>query len=57
MTKIDLYAAVEFDREAALSNIREVAPAATVLEVSARSGAGLGEWYAYLERQLVQGIG
>jgi hydrogenase nickel incorporation protein HypB len=49
VNKIDLAEAVGFDRQAALENIRRVAPQATVLEVSARTGAGLEAWYHYLE--------
>jgi hydrogenase nickel incorporation protein HypB len=48
VNKMDLAAAVGFDREAALRNIRRVAPDATVLEVSARTGQGMEAWYAYL---------
>jgi hydrogenase nickel incorporation protein HypB len=56
INKMDLAAAVEFDREAALRNIRRVAPGATVLEVSAKTGQGMEGWYAYLNSRLpVQG--
>ncbi|MFN6338484.1 MAG: hydrogenase nickel incorporation protein HypB [Cyanobacteriota bacterium] len=41
ISKIDLAEAVGFDRALALRHVRQVAPAARVLEVSARSGAGL----------------
>ena len=41
ISKSDLAAAVDFARERALANIQAVAPAARVVEVSARSGAGL----------------
>ena len=41
ISKIDLAEAVEFDRTAAHAAIARVAPHAQVLEVSARSGAGL----------------
>lgn len=44
LTKTDLAEAVEFDREAALRNIREVAPQARILELSARSGEGWDDW-------------
>ncbi len=50
LSKIDLAEAVEFDRDAALRNLERVAPDATVFEVSARTGAGLDAWYAYLAR-------
>jgi hydrogenase nickel incorporation protein HypB len=49
VTKGDLAAAVGFDRERALAAIRATAPRAEILEVSARTGAGLDRWYAWLE--------
>jgi len=48
ITKIDLAAAVEFDRAAAHAAIARVAPHARVLETSARSGAGLDALIALL---------
>jgi hydrogenase nickel incorporation protein HypB len=51
VTKTDLAAATGFDRDAALENLRRVAPQALVLELSARTGQGLQSWYAYLERR------
>ena len=48
VTKTDLAAAVGFDREKALAAIRQTAPRAQILEVSARTGAGLDAWYAWL---------
>jgi len=49
ITKSDLADAVEFDRAAALSNIQDVRPGMQVLEVSAKSGAGIDEWMRLLE--------
>ena len=49
VSKVDLAAAAGFDRETAPENIRRVAPEATVLEVSARTGQGLGSWYEWLD--------
>jgi hydrogenase nickel incorporation protein HypB len=49
VTKTDMIAAAGFDRTTALATIRDVAPQADVFELSARSGDGLGAWYAYLE--------
>jgi len=43
ITKIDLADAVEFDRALAHANVREVAPAITIVETSARTGAGIDE--------------
>lgn len=48
LTKIDLAAAVEFDRDSALDNINAIAPHASVIETSARTGAGIDEWIAFL---------
>ncbi|HTV81836.1 MAG TPA: hydrogenase nickel incorporation protein HypB [Acidobacteriaceae bacterium] len=43
ITKIDLAAAAEFDREAARRSILSVRPGMKILEVSAKSGAGMAE--------------
>jgi hydrogenase nickel incorporation protein HypB len=52
VNKIDLSDAVGFEREAALANISQVAPAATILEVSARTGAGMAAWYDALRARV-----
>jgi len=52
ITKIDLAAAVAFDRARTLENIHLITPAAQVLEVSALSGEGMEEWYRYLGEHL-----
>lgn len=49
LTKVDLAEVVGFDRAQALDCIRRVAPQATVLEISARSGEGMADWYRYLQ--------
>jgi hydrogenase nickel incorporation protein HypB len=46
ITKIDLAAAVEFDRHALLRNIDSVRPGLEVLEVSAKTGDGFDRWMA-----------
>lgn len=48
INKIDLAAAVDFNRSLALVNIRNAAPGAQLLEVSAKTGAGMDAWYAYI---------
>lgn len=48
LNKIDVAAALGFDRAAALANIRRVAPLAEVFELSARTGEGFERWLAYL---------
>lgn len=49
INKVDIAGAAGFERERALENLRRVAPQATVLEVSARTGQGMEGWYGYLE--------
>jgi hydrogenase nickel incorporation protein HypB len=51
LTKTDMSEAAEFDREAALANIRRINPAARIFEVSARKDKGMESWCDYL-RQL-----
>jgi hydrogenase nickel incorporation protein HypB len=54
VNKMDIADAVGFNREAALHNIRRIAPQATVLEVSARTGGGMDAWYTLLQSRLRQ---
>ncbi len=49
ITKLDLAAAVEFDAAAAHRNIQAVRPGMEVFEVSAKTGAGMERWLAYLK--------
>jgi hydrogenase nickel incorporation protein HypB len=49
LTKIDLAPHVDFDREAAIANIRRVSRDARILEVSARTGDGMAEWCGLLK--------
>ncbi len=56
LNKIDLADVVEFNREVALKNMHQIAPQAKVLEVSARSGLGLQQWYNYLEEKINQRV-
>jgi hydrogenase nickel incorporation protein HypB len=49
VTKMDLAAAVEFDAAALRANVERVRPGMRVLEVSAKSGAGMDEWLRLLE--------
>jgi hydrogenase nickel incorporation protein HypB len=48
ITKIDLAAACEFDRDLARATIEAVRPGLRVIETSAKTGAGLDDWLAYL---------
>jgi hydrogenase nickel incorporation protein HypB len=44
ITKIDLAAAVEFDRGTAHENVQAVRPGMRVFEVSSKTGAGMDAW-------------
>lgn len=48
ITKIDVADAVGADMASLRDNVKRAAPHAVVLEVSARSGAGMQAWYDYL---------
>lgn len=48
ITKIDIAAAVEFDVEAARKNIQAVRPGMQVMQVSAKTGAGMDGWLEFL---------
>jgi hydrogenase nickel incorporation protein HypB len=51
LTKIDLAAAVAFDRAAATAAIHAVRPGMTVIETSAKTGEGMARWLSYLGAQ------
>jgi hydrogenase nickel incorporation protein HypB len=48
VNKIDLLPHLEFDQDAFLSNLHAVNPTARIIEASARTGAGVGEWCSWL---------
>ena len=48
LTKSDLADIAEFDHAAAFQNIYAVRPGMTVLEVSAKTGAGMDAWPQHL---------
>ncbi len=52
LTKMDLAEAVEFDRDAAVQNIRAVRPGMEIFEVSSKSGAGMDAFLLYLISRL-----
>jgi hydrogenase nickel incorporation protein HypB len=54
VTKLDLAAAVDFDRAAADANIQAVRPGMEVVRLSARTGEGMDQFLALLERQLAE---
>jgi hydrogenase nickel incorporation protein HypB len=49
ITKIDLADVAGFDRDEARRNIHEVRPGLEILEVSARTGAGIDSWRSRLQ--------
>lgn len=49
ITKMDLAVAADFDRDAAISNMEAVRPGLKILEVSAKTGAGMAEWLDFLQ--------
>ena len=51
ITKMDIAEAVGFDRATALSNIREIRPGIRIFETSAKTGAGMADWLAYLAEE------
>ena len=53
ITKMDLAAAVEFDEAAAMANIHAVRPGMQVLKVSAKTGAGMDDYFRFLEQRLL----
>jgi len=57
VTKTDIAEAVGFDREAAYRSMRDVNPGITIVELSARSGAGLDVWLALLEQRIAEKSG
>ena len=48
LTKLDLAEACGFERATALANLDAVRPGITVFQTSARTGAGLDGWLAWL---------
>lgn len=51
LSKMDLAGPAGFERSAALDNLRHMAPQATVFELSARTGAGMTDWCAFLQER------
>jgi hydrogenase nickel incorporation protein HypB len=50
--KIDLLPHLDFDMPRALDYLRMVNPEAAVLQLSARTGEGLTQWYDWLRQHL-----
>ena len=51
ITKMDIAEPCGFDRELALRNINEIRPGIRIFETSSKTGAGMGEWLAYLAEE------
>jgi hydrogenase nickel incorporation protein HypB len=51
ITKIDIAEPCGFDRELALRNVNEIRPGIRIFETSAKTGAGMDAWLAYLAEQ------
>jgi hydrogenase nickel incorporation protein HypB len=54
VTKMDLACAVEFDYPLAYRNIQAVRPGMRVMQVSTRSGDGIGDWLSFLALRLAE---
>lgn len=52
LNKVDLSPYVSFDREAAARNARTIHPGIEILETSCTTGAGLPQWYAWIDREI-----
>ncbi len=51
LNKIDLLPHVDFNVAAVIENARLVNPGIEIIQLSARSGAGLDKWYGWIRRQ------
>jgi hydrogenase nickel incorporation protein HypB len=51
VTKMDLAEACEFDRAAALRNLREIRPSIEIIELSAKREIGMDKWFDFLQRK------
>jgi hydrogenase nickel incorporation protein HypB len=52
LNKLDLLPYVPFDLKAALANTRSINPEIEIIGISCTTGAGLGDWFQWLRRQL-----
>ena len=50
LNKIDLVPYLDVDVDSYMARVREVNPTATILPVSARTGAGMSAWFGWLRR-------
>jgi len=56
ITKMDLAEAVGFDLSAARENIQAVRPGMVTMELSVKSGAGLGDYLQFLNSKLKRSV-
>jgi len=56
ITKMDIAEPCGFDRELAIKNINEIRPGIRIFETSAKTGAGMEEWLAYLAEERAERI-
>lgn len=49
LSKVDLLPHIDFDAKACVANARKINPRIKVIEVSARTGAGMAAWIAWLQ--------
>ena len=49
LNKTDLLPHLDFDVKKAIASARKVHPSVEVIEVSAKTGAGMAEWYKWIE--------
>ncbi len=58
LNKVDLLPHLDFDVDVAIANARRINPRIRVLQVSARSGEGMDDWYTFLRAaSTMAGIG
>ena len=55
LNKVDLVPYLDVDVDSYVAGVREVNPAATILPVSARTGAGMAAWFGWLRRFMTTG--
>ncbi|MEM6430909.1 MAG: hydrogenase nickel incorporation protein HypB [Deinococcota bacterium] len=53
ISKMDLAEAVEFDRAQMHASLRAMRPDIHIFETSAKTGAGLDDWYTWLEQRVL----
>ena len=51
LAKIDLSPHLDFSLAQAIANVTRINPDATILQVSARTGEGMADWYGWLRAQ------